>query len=50
VTVSGTPDEAIDDLERWVEAGLDNVVLIPVGDFEETMRHYEGTIIPHFEE
>ncbi|WP_459194088.1 LLM class flavin-dependent oxidoreductase [Halosimplex sp. J119] len=47
VTVSGTPEDAIADLERWVDAGLDNVVLIPVGDFEETMAHYEETIIPY---
>ena len=50
VTISGTPESAIADLERWQEAGLDNVVLIPVGDFEETVRHYEETIIPYFRE
>jgi alkanesulfonate monooxygenase SsuD/methylene tetrahydromethanopterin reductase-like flavin-dependent oxidoreductase (luciferase family) len=49
VTVSGTPDEAIADIERWVDAGLDNLVVIPVGDFEETIRHYEETIIPYFD-
>jgi phthiodiolone/phenolphthiodiolone dimycocerosates ketoreductase len=50
VTIAGTPDEAIADIERWVDAGLDNLVIIPVGDFEETMRHYEETIIPYFGE
>lgn len=50
VTIAGTPDEAIADIERWVDAGLDNLVVIPVGDFEETMRHYEETIIPYFRE
>lgn len=48
VTVSGTPEEAIADVERFAEAGVDNLVLIPVGDFEETMAHYEETIIPYF--
>jgi len=50
VTIAGTPDEAIADIERWVDAGLDNLVVIPVGDFEETIRHYEETIIPYFDE
>jgi len=49
ITVSGTPEEAIEDVERWIDAGVDNLVLIPVGDFEETMRHYEETIVPYFD-
>jgi phthiodiolone/phenolphthiodiolone dimycocerosates ketoreductase len=50
VTIAGTPEEAIADIERWVEAGLDNLVIIPVGDFEETMGHFEETILPYFRE
>jgi len=48
VTISGTPEEAIADIERWVDAGLDNLVVIPVGDFDETVAHYEETVIPYF--
>ncbi|SDK54894.1 LLM class flavin-dependent oxidoreductase [Natronorubrum texcoconense] len=50
VTVSGDPERAIERIEAFVDAGVDNLVLIPVGDFEETMRHYEETIIPYFDE
>ncbi|WP_121740854.1 LLM class flavin-dependent oxidoreductase [Natronorubrum halophilum] len=50
VTISGDPERAIERIEAFVDAGVDNLVLIPVGDFEETMRHYEETIIPHFRE
>ncbi len=48
ITISGDPHDAIEDIHAWIEAGVDNLVLIPVGDFEETLRHYEETIIPHF--
>jgi phthiodiolone/phenolphthiodiolone dimycocerosates ketoreductase len=48
ITVAGTPETVIADVERWVEAGVDNLVLIPVGEFEETMTHYEETVIPYF--
>lgn len=49
ITVAGTPEEALEDVERWIDAGVDNLVLIPVGDFGETIRHYEETIIPYFQ-
>ncbi|GAB7021141.1 LLM class flavin-dependent oxidoreductase [Halostagnicola bangensis] len=48
VTASGDPERVIDQLESFVDAGVDHVVLIPVGDFDETVSHYEETIIPHF--
>jgi alkanesulfonate monooxygenase SsuD/methylene tetrahydromethanopterin reductase-like flavin-dependent oxidoreductase (luciferase family) len=50
ITVAGTPEEVIEDVERWIRAGVDNLVVIPVGDFEETMTHYEETVIPYFRE
>lgn len=50
VTISGDPERAIERIEAFVDAGVDNLVLIPVGDFEETIRHYEETIIPYFQE
>ncbi len=49
ITASGDPDRVIDQLESFVDAGVDHVVLIPVGDFDETVSHYEETIIPPFE-
>jgi alkanesulfonate monooxygenase SsuD/methylene tetrahydromethanopterin reductase-like flavin-dependent oxidoreductase (luciferase family) len=48
VTVAGTPEEAIADVQRFVDAGVDHLVVIPVGDFEETMTHYEETVVPQF--
>ncbi|GAB3670082.1 LLM class flavin-dependent oxidoreductase [Halopiger thermotolerans] len=48
VTVSGDPERAIERIEAFADAGVDNLVLIPVGDFDETLRHYEEEIIPYF--
>lgn len=48
VTVSGDPERAIERVEAFADAGVDNLILIPVGDFDETIRHYEETIIPYF--
>lgn len=50
ITVAGTPEEAIEDVEAFVDAGVDHLVIIPVGDFEETMGHFEETIVPYFQE
>ena len=48
ISVSGDPERAIERIEAFRDAGVDNLVLIPVGDFEETMSHYEEEIIPYF--
>lgn len=50
ISVSGDPERAIERIEAFREAGVDNLVLIPVGDFDETMAHYERKIIPYFAE
>jgi phthiodiolone/phenolphthiodiolone dimycocerosates ketoreductase len=50
ISVSGDAERAIGRIEAFHEAGVDNLVLIPVGDFEETMTHYEEEIIPYFVE
>lgn len=49
ICIAGDPDRAIDRVETFVDAGVDNLVLIPVGDFEETMAYYQEDIIPYFE-
>ncbi|WP_010612632.1 LLM class flavin-dependent oxidoreductase [Halococcus hamelinensis] len=48
ISVSGDPERAIERIEAFQDAGVDNLVVIPVGDFEETMTHYEEEIIPYF--
>ncbi|AEH38382.1 LLM class flavin-dependent oxidoreductase [Halopiger xanaduensis] len=48
VTISGDPERAIERIEAFADAGVDNLVLIPVGDFDETLRHYEDEIVPYF--
>ena len=48
ISVSGDPERAIERVEAFRDAGVDHLVLIPVGDFEETMAHYEEEIIPYF--
>lgn len=48
ICVAGDAERAIERIEAFRDAGVDNIVLIPVGDFEETMRHYEEEIIPYF--
>ncbi|MFB6074804.1 MAG: LLM class flavin-dependent oxidoreductase [Haloarculaceae archaeon] len=50
VTIAGDPERAIERIEAFRDAGVDTLSLIPVGDFEETIRHYEETIIPYFRE
>jgi alkanesulfonate monooxygenase SsuD/methylene tetrahydromethanopterin reductase-like flavin-dependent oxidoreductase (luciferase family) len=50
ICVAGDPERAIERIEAFSDAGVDNLVLIPVGDFEETMTHYREEIIPYFEE
>ncbi|WP_248905584.1 LLM class flavin-dependent oxidoreductase [Halocatena marina] len=50
ICVAGDPERAIERIEAFSTAGVDNLVLIPVGDFEETMTHYREEIIPYFEE
>ena len=50
ISVTGDPERAIERVEAFADAGVDNLILIPVGDFEETMTHYEEEIIPYFEE
>ena len=49
ISVSGGPERAIERIEAFRDAGVDNLILIPVGDFEETMSHYEEEIIPYFD-
>ena len=50
ICIAGNPERAIDRVEAFREAGVDNLILIPVGDFEETIHHYESEIIPYFRE
>lgn len=50
ISISGDPEEAIEQVERFADAGVNHVVIIPVGDFEETMDHYRTEIIPYFRE
>ena len=50
ISVSGDPERAIERIEAFRDAGVDTLVLIPVGDFEETMTHYEEEIVPYFRE
>lgn len=48
IAISGDPERAIERVEAFRDAGVDHLVVIPVGDFEETVRHYEEEIIPYF--
>ena len=47
-TIVGTPDEAIERIDSYREAGVDHLVIIPVGPFDETIEHYAETIMPSF--
>jgi 5,10-methylenetetrahydromethanopterin reductase/phthiodiolone/phenolphthiodiolone dimycocerosates ketoreductase len=46
IIAAGTPEAVIDQLQRFLDAGVTHPVIIPVGDTEETFRHYRETIIP----
>lgn len=47
--IAGDPERAIDRIETFADAGVDNLILVPIGHFEETVRHFEETIIPYFQ-
>jgi len=48
IFVAGTPESGIEQIQRFVDAGVDELIVIPEGDFSETIRHYRETIIPYF--
>ncbi len=48
ISISGDSERAIERIEAFRDAGMDNLVLIPVSDFEETISHYEEEIVPYF--
>jgi alkanesulfonate monooxygenase SsuD/methylene tetrahydromethanopterin reductase-like flavin-dependent oxidoreductase (luciferase family) len=51
VAIGGTPDEAIEQIERYIRAGVIEFALAPVPThFEETMSMYKKHIIPYFRE
>ena len=50
VFVSGSPDDAIEDVERFLDAGVTHPVFIPCGDVSETIEQFETEIIPYFTE
>jgi alkanesulfonate monooxygenase SsuD/methylene tetrahydromethanopterin reductase-like flavin-dependent oxidoreductase (luciferase family) len=49
VAIGGTPDEAIEQIERFRHAGVNELMLAPVGsEFTKTMKMYQEHIIPSF--
>ena len=52
VTICGTPKEAIQQLEEFIQAGVRMFIFMPIyADshvFRETIEHYRNTILPHF--
>jgi len=50
-SIAGTPDEAIEKIEKFIEAGVRTFVVIPIVErFEETVKAYGEKIIPYFKE
>jgi len=49
VSVAGTADEAIEQIEKFMSAGVDLLIALPMVDkFEETIKEYRRKIIPYF--
>lgn len=52
VIISGTPQQAIQQIEQFIHAGVRLFAIWPPFDdkkmFHETMRHYQNTILPYF--
>lgn len=48
VIIAGDAERAIERIETWADAGVDNLIIIPFGDFEATMEQFEEEIIPYF--
>lgn len=46
IIAAGTPEEVIDQLGDFLDAGVTHPVVIPVGDAREVLRHYGDAIIP----
>jgi alkanesulfonate monooxygenase SsuD/methylene tetrahydromethanopterin reductase-like flavin-dependent oxidoreductase (luciferase family) len=50
-TIAGTPDEAIEKIHKFIEAGARTFIVIPIIErFEETVKAYGEKIIPYFKE
>jgi len=49
VVVAGSPEDAIEQIERFVEAGVTHPIVLPGGDVEKTFDCYKREIIPYFE-
>jgi alkanesulfonate monooxygenase SsuD/methylene tetrahydromethanopterin reductase-like flavin-dependent oxidoreductase (luciferase family) len=49
VAIGGTPDEAIEQIERFKRAGVNELMLAPIGsEFDTTVKMYQQHIIPYF--
>jgi len=49
VSVAGAADEAIEQIERFKDAGVNLLIALPMVDkFEETIKEYRRKIIPYF--
>lgn len=49
IGVVGDPETAIDQVQRFIDAGVSHLVIIPVGDVEATLANYESEVIPYFQ-
>ncbi len=50
ILVAGSPDEVIEDIQAFLDAGVTHPIFIPSGDVAETVDHFANEIIPHFAE
>lgn len=52
VTICGTPTEVIEQIEEFIQAGVRLFLIWPLYEnrkiFEETIKHYQKRILPHF--
>lgn len=50
IIIAGSPGSAIEQIEEFLEAGVNRLILIPVGNSEVTMESYRDKILPYFRE
>ena len=48
ILVAGSPEDVIEDIQAFLDAGVTHPVFIPSGDVSETVEHFANEIIPHF--
>lgn len=48
IMLAGDPSSVREQIDRFVEAGVSRLIIVPVGRYEETLKKYKNEIIPYY--